>query len=285
MQAVGVAEAVAPLKSHFPGREAQIDELLDHLTCLRLPERPVYVSGPPSAGKTAVVLELLRALGVRHAYVNCVESARTRHVLSSILLQLGGGARRRQDGYAGGARCDSLADFLRAVPAALARRGGGPAWVVLDNAQRLAATDLLTGLMRAAAGALGLLMIGPVPWDSGRFVDVLHNVLPPTTVLFPAYNHEQLITVRQGGRAQRVWVWVGVCGWGGWGTAPPRTLHPASHTRAPPPPAELLPFAAPPPPRRRSSRRSCLPGTPPSPPPTASCCSWRCPPCAAPPTT
>jgi len=59
---------------------------------------------------------LLRALGLRHAYINCHETTRVRPLLASILHQLKGGKRLRDEGYACGAKCDSLADFRLQLP-------------------------------------------------------------------------------------------------------------------------------------------------------------------------
>jgi Cdc6-like AAA superfamily ATPase len=192
-----MAAAVAGVKARFPGREAQIHELARCLLAGESERCPVFVSGLTSTGKTAVVRALAGALGLRHAYVNCREASRTRPLLDSVLHQLKGGKRRREEGYEGTVRCDSAAAFLQALPAAAGRRPG-PAWIVLDEAQRLAGTDLLTTLLaaRETTGAdVGLLLISSLPWGGGAFVSPGHSTPPPCQVPFPAYRPEALIKV------------------------------------------------------------------------------------------
>ncbi|EFN58433.1 hypothetical protein CHLNCDRAFT_50195 [Chlorella variabilis] len=143
-------ERLQELKLAFPCREQAIDLLAAELMRRDRPGaagtcRLVY--GQHATGKTAVVRGLLSALRLRHAYVNCHESSRVRPLLSSLLHQLKGGKRQRDDAYECGAKCDSLADFRLQLPGVVGQRRG-PCWLVLDNAQRLAGSELLAGVMR-----------------------------------------------------------------------------------------------------------------------------------------
>lgn len=75
----------------------------------------------------------------------------------------------------------------------------GAAWVVVDNAQRIAGSELLTGLMkmRGSMGAnVGLLLISGVAWASGRFLRDTANVADPATLFVPPYRPDQLVKVR-----------------------------------------------------------------------------------------
>ena len=61
---------------------------------------------------------LLSTLRLRHAYINCNETSRVRPLLCSVLHQLKGGKRQRDDGYECGVKCDSIADFRTQLPGA-----------------------------------------------------------------------------------------------------------------------------------------------------------------------
>ncbi|PRW18369.1 origin recognition complex subunit 5-like [Chlorella sorokiniana] len=191
----GADAAVALVKQRFAGaRDTQIDLLAAELLQSGGLGTGCLVYGPPATGKTAIVRSLLRALGVRHVYVNCPESPRPRALLASVLQQLRGGKRMRESGYDCGVKCDSMADFRLHLPDALGRRGDR-AWLVLDNAHRLAGGELLAGLMRAredAGAEVALLLVGTAPWASGRYLHGTAAELPPKEVAFAAYRPGQL---------------------------------------------------------------------------------------------
>ena len=75
---------------------------------------------PPYPARPAARRGLLSALRLPHAYVNCNEhGARPRSLLASVLHQLKGGKRQREDGYDTALKCDSLADFRLQLPGEL----------------------------------------------------------------------------------------------------------------------------------------------------------------------
>lgn len=89
------------------------------------------------------------------------------------------------------------------LPAVVVGRQGGcpPCWVVVDNCQRIAGSELLTALlkMRAASGAnCGLVMLSAVPWSSGRFLRDTANIVEPARLRFPAYTASELQQVIAG---------------------------------------------------------------------------------------
>ena len=100
------------------------------------------------------------------------------------------------------------ARYLRTTPrslphaAVVGRRPSAPAcWVVLDHAQRIAGSELLTVLMRVrgSSGAnVGVLLISSVAWASGRYLRDTASAPDPDTLFFPAYRPDQL--QRVGGR-------------------------------------------------------------------------------------
>lgn len=80
------------------------------------PTRTPPPSYPPP---TCLSRALLRTLQVRHAYVNCNEAARARPLLASVLHQLKGGKRQRDECYDAGVKCDGIADFRLQLPGVL----------------------------------------------------------------------------------------------------------------------------------------------------------------------
>ena len=86
-------------------------------------------------------------------------------------------------------------------PAEATGRRGGRAWLVLDNAQRLAGGDLLAALMRAredTGAEVALMLVGSAPWASGRYLHGTAAELPPKEVPFGAYRPDQLQRVGRG---------------------------------------------------------------------------------------
>lgn len=157
-------------------------------------------------------------------------------VLSSVLHQLKGSKRLREDGYDTPAKCINISDFLLQLPAAAAaaagarRTGAGmlkssahvatsaaphaaaanftPCWVVVDHAERLAGSELLAALasMRSVMRTnVGLVLISADmqgtrsgPWGEGP------DALVCQVVEFPAYKPAELSQVGPG--TVRVWL-------------------------------------------------------------------------------
>ncbi len=191
---------VSTLKQRYPGRESQIDELAILFGSNRHASNPVFVYGPPGTGKTSVLRDLLKHLKITQAYVSCHETTRTRTVLESILHQIKGTKRRREDGYGPSMRCDSMGEFLASLPSLISRNKGA-AWIIIDNAQRLAGSDLLSMLTRlpdATGSNVGVCLIANVPWATGKFISTNQNLMPPHPVNFPAYTSQQLQRILAG---------------------------------------------------------------------------------------
>jgi origin recognition complex subunit 5 len=191
---------VSSLKHRYPGREAQIDELATLFGSNRNASNPVFVYGPPGTGKTSVLRDLLKHLNITQAYVSCHETTRTRTVLESILHQIKGTKRRREDGYGPSTRCDSMGEFLAVLPSVVSRNKNA-AWIIIDNAQRLAGTDLLSMLTRladATSSNVSVCLIANVPWATGKFITANQNLMPPHPVHFRAYTGQQLQRILAG---------------------------------------------------------------------------------------
>ncbi|KAL4457995.1 hypothetical protein ABPG75_012860 [Micractinium tetrahymenae] len=191
--AASVAAAAAAIKQRFAGREAEVDQLAEEFGRGPRLAGPCLVYGTSATGKTTVVRALLQALRVRHAYVNCVESSRPRPLLCSLLHQLKGGKRQRDELYECAVKCDGIAEFQLALPGIVGQRG--PCWLVLEHADRLAGTDLLSALLRVredTGAQVAVLLIGRAGWGSGRYLRDTAGALPPQEVHFAAYAPDQL---------------------------------------------------------------------------------------------
>lgn len=77
----------------FPGRQSEVQELIDGLGVVRTGEgiRHFWLSGPPGCGKSSVVRRVLAQLedrGIRTAYVNCWSSQTLYAVLETIFSEM-----------------------------------------------------------------------------------------------------------------------------------------------------------------------------------------------------
>lgn len=189
------------LKASFPGRAAVIDELGDVIFSSQGSSSRLMVYGPPSTGKTAIVRSALSAWGVRHAYADCIAASTPRAFLHTLVPQLKPGChRRREEGFVPPCDCDSVAELLVLLPSLFRSKESNcsSAWIVLDNAERLAGSDLLAGLARAGEAAdapLSLLIITRQPLSGALFATLSGSFPEPTQLEFTAYSADQLAEV------------------------------------------------------------------------------------------
>jgi origin recognition complex subunit 5 len=93
-----------------------------------------------------------------------------------------------------------MGDFLSVLPSVVSRNKGA-AWIIIDNAQRLAGADLLSMLTRlpdATSSNVGVCLIANIPWATGKFISTNQNLMPPHPVHFPAYTGPQLQRILAG---------------------------------------------------------------------------------------
>jgi origin recognition complex subunit 5 len=93
-----------------------------------------------------------------------------------------------------------MGDFLSVLPSVVSKSRGA-SWIIIDNAQRLAGTDLLTMLTRlpdATSSNVGVCLIANVPWSTGKFISGNQNIMPPHPVHFPSYTSPQLQKILAG---------------------------------------------------------------------------------------
>jgi hypothetical protein len=156
--------------------------------------RPQRSTRPLAQASPAPRRDVLEQLCWAGAYVLCAESAKPRHVYSSILSQLAGSKRKRSSGFAPEHACDSCNDFLLKLPAHCPL--AGPAkFVVLDQAQRLGKASMLGTILRArelAHANISVVLVSSYGWGSGAFQS---EPRPGACVAFPAYSQEQMLQI------------------------------------------------------------------------------------------
>ncbi|KAK4756368.1 hypothetical protein SAY87_006495 [Trapa incisa] len=100
------------LLSTFPGRKAQILELIKLLGHLNSPTLPLFIYGVPSTGKTSIILQLFRHLNRPFVYSSFRTCYNPRSFFESVLNQLLLHHRDASNGYSSAKRCDRPSDFV-----------------------------------------------------------------------------------------------------------------------------------------------------------------------------
>ena len=226
-----ILDKVVELKQRFPGRETQIEDLVQVLTSLSVSSssHPMMISGPRGTGKTAMVRETVEALNIPHVYVSCYETKSAKDVYSAILEGLMGLKRHKREGYASTVRCGSLSEFLELLPEAIRRYTRTP-WVIVDAAHRLNDDVVFSTLTRAQSAmryvsptikrtakerrntsasrkrnsegfffsprktvsGLGIIFISSICWSSGHFVSDGIQAMHPHEIHFSSYRPIEL---------------------------------------------------------------------------------------------
>lgn len=161
-------------------REKQVETLLEAMGHPHGgPCQCIFVYGHASTGKTRVVSSLMRILNLRHAYVNGLEAYTPRLLFGTVLSQLTGSMDS----------CDNLCDFTRRLAEGLAE--ASPAYIVVDQAERLRGLGLLGALLRLrelCGRPLCCLLLSRAPWEKFRG----SGGTEPFRVHFPQYSATEL---------------------------------------------------------------------------------------------
>ncbi|KAL1439020.1 hypothetical protein MTO96_047489 [Rhipicephalus appendiculatus] len=139
----------------------------------------IFVYGHASTGKTRTVQSIMKTLNLRHAFVSGLEAYTPRLLFTSVLSQLTG----RTDA------CDNLCDFVRHLGEGLP--DAFPAYVVVDQAERLRGQGLLGALARLrelSGQPLCCILLSRVPWEKFREA----GASSPYRVHFPQYTASEL---------------------------------------------------------------------------------------------
>lgn len=113
------------LISSFPGRRAQIIELIGLLGPVNSPVFPIFVYGGFATGKTSVVLNVFRHLRRPFVYSSCITCYSPRILFESILNQLMLHRKSESNGYSSAKRCEKPSDFVSLLREALTSVIGG----------------------------------------------------------------------------------------------------------------------------------------------------------------
>ena len=130
-----VVDSLATVTERWPGREDEVARLFRLLRDEELAPGSLFVHGPSGGGKSGIVKDVLAALAVPHAIVDCVGCSTPRALYESALNQLHGHRLSASNGYANWATCEREAAFAAALRDVLAARG---VCLVLENAEQLA---------------------------------------------------------------------------------------------------------------------------------------------------
>ncbi|KAH6817928.1 origin recognition complex protein 5 [Perilla frutescens var. frutescens] len=96
----------------FPGRRAQILELIKFLGPLNSPMIPLFAYGGASTGKTSIILSIFRHMKRPLIYCSCVSCYNPRILFESILNQLLLHRKNESGGYSSAKRCEKPSDFV-----------------------------------------------------------------------------------------------------------------------------------------------------------------------------
>ncbi|XP_042046433.1 origin of replication complex subunit 5-like [Salvia splendens] len=115
----GKSISLDELINSFPGRRAQILELVQFLGPLNSPMIPLFVYGGASTGKTSTVLYMFRHLKRPFIYCSCVSCYSPSILFESILNQILLHRKNESGGYLSAKRCERPSDFVNLLGEAL----------------------------------------------------------------------------------------------------------------------------------------------------------------------
>lgn len=116
----GESISLDELIKSFPGRRAQILELVKFLGPVNSPMIPLFVYGDASTGKTSIILHIFRHLKRPFIYNSCVSCYNPRILFESVLNQLLLHRKNESAGYQSAKRCEKPSDFVNVLRETLA---------------------------------------------------------------------------------------------------------------------------------------------------------------------
>ncbi|XP_065308508.2 origin recognition complex subunit 5 [Dermacentor albipictus] len=172
--------SVQSVLAQNPCREKQIEAILTAMAHpLGGPCQCIFVYGHASTGKTRTVHSIMKTLNLRHAFVSGLETYTPRLLFGAVLSQLFGSTDA----------CDNLCDFVRHLAEELPETL--PAYIVVDQAERLRGQGLLGALARLrelSGRPLCCILLSRVPWEKFREA----GVGSPYRIHFPQYTASEL---------------------------------------------------------------------------------------------
>lgn len=186
-----MSEIALKLKHSYPGRENQIDQLLQFFGNKNEPYPScVYIYGGPSTGKTSIVSTLFKLLNIKHATINLVEYYSTRILLESILNQL------MDDNTA---KCENVVSFVSQIekisldkPKVL-----DGAVIVLDKAEELRDMEFnllpaFLTLQELTGVKISVVFLSEIVYEKYFY---RLNLVEPIKLHFPQYTKEQFTQI------------------------------------------------------------------------------------------
>lgn len=122
------------LKKVWFGREREVTRLCELLGDPDL-ALPLYIHGPSGCGKSSVLRDVLDALNLPYAHINCIASSTSQGLFDSTLNQLANHRPSSTNGYSSWASCDSVTAFVAGLRRLIAVLGR--VCIVFDKAERL----------------------------------------------------------------------------------------------------------------------------------------------------
>ncbi|KAG1141164.1 hypothetical protein G6F37_008531 [Rhizopus arrhizus] len=182
----------------FPGRSEQI-HFLSQL--FESPSKPqsIFIYGPPSTGKTAVLKRILNdRQGSSVSFVNCVESFTPRLLFQHAIDGFCGHEPNYNNSYTSYQRIDTVQQFIRAI-----RESGigdkQPAFLMLDRGERLRdiPNNILSSLLRLSELTerdICVILISNIPFEKFR---VKGGAVEPLLIKFSEYSKEDTLKILQ----------------------------------------------------------------------------------------
>lgn len=206
------------LINNFPGRRAQIIELIRLLGPVSSPVFPLFIYGGASTGKTSVLLDIFRYLRRPFVYSSCITCHNPRILFESVLNQLFLHRKSQSNGYSSAKRCEKPSDFVNLLREALdsvletlkgnkeksssrkkdARRPKGEmVYLIFDNLEFIREWDKSTNILPflfklhdiLRMPQVGLIFISGASPDT-YYSDTGH--VEPIPVYFPNYTEDEL---------------------------------------------------------------------------------------------
>lgn len=132
-------DCIAEISEKYPCREeyiSQLYRLFGNLT-YRYPPA-VYLHGPPGAGKTTILQELLTHQNITYAYIDCIEYYTAKLLFETILNKLRKYEITKENNFQNYAECDSIEDFIEELNCLEHDR---PYVLILKNHERINAIN------------------------------------------------------------------------------------------------------------------------------------------------
>ncbi|XP_073104820.1 origin of replication complex subunit 5 isoform X2 [Elaeis guineensis] len=205
--------SIDTLLSNFPGRGAQVLEILRLIGPPNSPMLPLLLHGGVSTGKTSVILQILHHINRPFVYTSCCSCHSPRILFESVLNQLFLHRKNPSNGYLSARRCERASDFINLLRDALSQVTGSPRgkkskldgngemiYLIFDNVELIRSwnksSDILALLFRLF-DILNIPEVGLI-YISNAAPDAYYSMagsVEPVGVYFPDYTVDDLFNI------------------------------------------------------------------------------------------